>query len=77
MTRAILLATWSVLGLLAAIGAVFAASLEAWLWTVALATLALQWVMGVQLLIHGAQIERWHDVIGAWRRQDPEAWRRP
>jgi cell division protein FtsW (lipid II flippase) len=77
VTRAVLLVAWSFLTLIAAAAAVLAAAVENWLWATVLAGLAIQWCMGIQLLIHGAQIERTNDFLGTWRRQDPEAWRRP
>lgn len=76
MTRVILLVAWSILGLLTALGAILTAASESWPWAVVLAGLAIQSCMGIQLVIHGARLDRLDDVIGAWRRQDPNAWRR-
>lgn len=76
MTRLAVLAAWTLVAIVAVFGAVVA-YLDGdshWLlsWLMALAVAAHGWAITAQ----GARIDRLDHISGAWRRQDPEAWRR-
>lgn len=76
MTRLVLLIAWIVVLVASSAGAVVAYLDESWHWHVTWLTCVAIALLAMQQLTHGARMERWNDVIWAWRRQDPEAWRR-
>lgn len=77
MTRIALLTLYGSFIITAAITAVLTYWAGAYLWSAVAILWLEQNLQGWQLVRHSSRLDRVDDVIGAWRRQDPEAWRRP
>lgn len=76
MTRIVLGVAYLAALLAGVTGAGIAWTRADWHWVVTWLLAAGLALLGVQLVIQGAEIERLTAAIGLWRRQDPDAWRR-
>lgn len=76
MIRLLVFGTWIAVFLAAVTGAVIAWLAGDWHLAFTWCIAGAQACLAIQQGTHAARMERFNHVVGAWRRQDPQAWRR-